>query len=424
MNDITVPDFKNLNDDSSESAKRIGDSKKRVLIVEDLAEMRFMLKSLMTSLGYVNIDIEQSGLAALKLVFDKKYDIVLSDFNLGGSVDGQQLLETIRKNHALDHSTIFIMITADTAYESVVSALEYQPDSYLVKPFPPEAFVRRLKKVQTQKKAFEKVNALRIKQDFEGVEKEAKEVAKKLPIYGSLCSKIIGESMYYRGMYKEAKVHYLMIIQKNKNLAWAYYGMAQCESRLGALMAAAKNLEKTIALSRHFLSAYDLLADVYMKLEMLEEAQATLKKVVEVSPRTLERSQRLGRVSQKLEDWETAEVSFARVVRLARDTSFEKVEIYYDHLKSITDCINNGIESNKLIDRFKRSLLRLRQIGKENPDAVTNSYRLEIQQLLKRNYPAEAVKSWHSWHRLIKTGRATPLTEAQELTLKKHLKIV
>jgi CheY-like chemotaxis protein len=393
VNDITVPDFKNLNDDSSESAKRIGDSKKRVLIVEDLAEMRFMLKSLMTSLGYVNIDIEQSGLAALKLVFDKKYDIVLSDFNLGGSVDGQQLLETIRKNHALDHSTIFIMITADTAYESVVSALEYQPDSYLVKPFPPEAFVRRLKKVQTQKKAFEKVNALRIKQDFEGVEKEAKEVAKKLPIYGSLCSKIIGESMYYRGMYKEAKVHYLMIIQKNKNLAWAYYGMAQCESRLGALMAAAKNLEKTIALSRHFLSAYDLLADVYMKLEMLEEAQATLKKVVEVSPRTLERSQRLGRVSQKLEDWETAEVSFARVVRLARDTSFEKVEIYYDHLKSITDCINNGIESNKLIDRFKRSLLRLRQIGKENPDAVTNSYRLEIQQLLKRNYPAEAVKS-------------------------------
>jgi len=58
-----------------------------------------------------------------------KYDIVLSDYNLGGNIDGQHILETTRKNYSLDHSAIFMMITADTTYESVVSAVEYEPDS-------------------------------------------------------------------------------------------------------------------------------------------------------------------------------------------------------------------------------------------------------------------------------------------------------
>ena len=133
-------------------------SKKRVLIIEDIGEMRLMLKSLMTSMGYSNIDVEPSGQSAIKRILERPYDVVLSDYNLGGSIDGQQILETSRKNYSQDHSTIFIMITADTAYESVVSVLEYQPDSYLVKPFPPAAFFRRFERVQKQKKTFESIN--------------------------------------------------------------------------------------------------------------------------------------------------------------------------------------------------------------------------------------------------------------------------
>ncbi|MCZ2720683.1 response regulator [Marinomonas sp. 15G1-11] len=423
MNDITTPDFTNLNDltDANQKGQVKSDAKKKILIIEDLAEMRFMLKSLMSSLGFNDIDLEATGQAALKAVMQKHYDIVLSDYNLGGTIDGQQILEVTRKTYALDHSTIFIMITADTAYESVVSVLEYQPDSYLVKPFPPEAFVRRLKRVQEQKKVFEAVNRLRMEEDFEGVELEAKKIMKKNPSYKNICSKIIGESLYSRGLYKEAKVHYLLILQQNKNLAWAYYGIAQCEFKLGAVAAAAKNLEQTITVSRHYLSAYDLLADAYEKLKQPENAQAALQKAIDVSPKALERSTRLGKLSQKVKDWETAELSFARVVRLARDSSYEKAEIYYDHLKSITDCLAHGIDNGKLMDRFKRSLIRLRTIGKQNPTAISNSYRLEVQQLLTRKYPEEAKKAWLMWHRLIVNGKASAISAAQEKTLKKML---
>jgi CheY-like chemotaxis protein len=396
-------------------------SKKRVLIIEDIGEMRLMLKSLMTSLGYSNIDVESSGKSAIKRILEKHYDVVLSDYNLGGSIDGQQILETSRKNHSQDHSTIFIMITADTAYESVVSVLEYQPDSYLVKPFPPAAFFRRFERVQKQKKIFESINNARKKNDFEKMEAQAKAIMTQHPNLASQCLKIIGESLYARGRYKDAKSHYMLIIQKNKNLAWAHFGIALCELKLGAVVAAIKKLEHTITLSRHFLSAYDLLADAQESLDNLEAAQAAMISVLEVSPRSFERALRLAQISTQLEDWSTAENGYSRLLRLTRDTSHEQVEYYYDYLKCLTNMMAVGSDNSKLADKFKRTLIRLRSFGKTNPSALSNSFRIEIQQYLTRDHLGEAVKSWKQWNRLIKSGQASPLSDAQKHTLKKRL---
>ena len=423
MAEISTVDFKNIEGKKTDSRESVAN--KRVLIVEDIGEMRLMLKSLMSSLGYSKIDIEPSGQAALKRILDGRYDIVLSDFNLGGSVDGQQLLEVTRKTYALDHSTIFMMITADTAYEAVVSVLEYQPDSYLVKPFPPEAFMRRLGKVIQQKKAFHNLNQSRLNKDWGQVIEEAKYIMSKHAPYASLCLKSIGEALFAQGEYKQAKTHYMLITQKHKNLAWAYFGIAQCEMALESYAGAAKNLETTISLSRHFLSAYDLLADVYEKMDNLEEAQNVLRSVLEVSPRSPERSKRMGDISAKLKDWVAAEQAYGRVIRLSRDTINENVDMYYDHLQAITNLISSAGDSNKTLnEKFKRSLTRLRIIGKASPVAVTNSFRIEVQQYVTRNHIGEAVKTWQNWHRLITQGKASPLSEAQEYTLKKRLGLI
>ena len=418
MTDVITLGVDNKNDIHQEF---IDISKKRVLIIEDIGEMRLMLKSLMTSLGYSNIDVESSGKSAIKRILEKHYDVVLSDYNLGGSIDGQQILETSRKNHSQDHSTIFIMITADTAYESVVSVLEYQPDSYLVKPFPPAAFFRRFERVQKQKKIFESINNARKKNDFEKMEAQAKAIMTQHPNLASQCLKIIGESLYARGRYKDAKSHYMLIIQKNKNLAWAHFGIALCELKLGAVVAAIKKLEHTITLSRHFLSAYDLLADAQKSLDNLEAAQAAMISVLEVSPRSFERALRLAQISTQLEDWSTAENGYSRLLRLTRDTSHEQVEYYYDYLKCLTNMMAVGSDNSKLADKFKRTLIRLRSFGKTNPSALSNSFRIEIQQYLTRDHLGEAVKSWKQWNRLIKSGQASPLSDAQKHTLKKRL---
>lgn len=393
----------------------------RVLIVEDMSEMRSMLKALITSLGYTNIDTEASGPAALKLILSKHYDIVFSDYNLGGTVNGQQILEVTRKTYALDHSTIFIMVTADIAYENVVSVLEYQPDSYLVKPFTPAAFKRRFERVKKQKGVFDKINKYRKKQDFIEMEKQAKEIMLEHPNFNSLCLKIIGESLFDRGRYKDAKSHYVTVTKKHPKLAWAHHGVALCDMKLGDTQSAIENLIKTTQLSRHFLSAYDLLAEAQEQLKEYQAAQAAMIEVIEISPYSIERAEKLGRLSARIQDWENAEQGYSRAVRLSRDTSEEKVERYYNHLQSITNLIESGDQSPKLAERFKRSLIRLRTIGKDSPIVITNSFRAEINQNLTRGYREEAIKSWKQWNSLIDKGYASPITEAQEKIIKKRL---
>ncbi|UTW00746.1 response regulator [Marinomonas rhizomae] len=419
MTDVIALGIENTTDVPKKVTDR---SKKRVLIIEDLGEMRIMLKSFMVSLGYSNIDVEPSGQAAIKRVLEVSYDIILSDYNLGGSVNGQQILETSRKNNSQDQSNIFIMITADTAYESVVTVLEYQPDSYLVKPFPPAAFFRRFERVKKQKKIFASINLARKNNEFEKMEVLAKEVMSQHPQFVNQCLKIIGESLYARGFYKEAKKHYMLIIHKNKNLAWAYYGIALCELKLRTVISAVKKLEETISLSRHFLSAYDLLADALVHLKNLEAAQAVMTSVLEVSPRSSDRILRLAQISAQLNDWPNAEQSFGRLIRLTRESNSEKVEHYYEYLKCLTNMMANDSDNSKqLADKFKRTLVRLRNFNKTNPAVVSNSFRIEIQQHLDRDHVGEAIKSWKQWNRLIELGQASQLTDAQQTTLKKRL---
>ncbi|MBJ7537407.1 response regulator [Marinomonas sp. C1424] len=386
-----------------------------------MGEMRSMLKALMTSLGYSNIDVEPSGQAAIKRLLSNHYSIVLSDYNLGGVINGQQILEITRKLYALDHSTIFIMITADIAYENVVSVLEYQPDSYLVKPFTPAAFQRRFERVQKQKSVFDEINQFRKKQDFVNMEVKAKEIMLQQPHFGSLCLKIIGESLFARKRYKEAKRHYMQVTREHVNFAWAHHGVALCEMKLGNTLAAIDNLNTTIKLSRHFLSAYDLLADAQEKLGNYEAAQAAMLTVLQVSPYSIERSERLGKLSNRLQDWKNTEHAYARILRLARDTSEEKVEHYYNYLHAITNLIENGDTSSKLVEKFRRALTRLRSLGKGNPIVVSNSFRAEVQQYLSRDHQGEAIKSWQQWNQMIEKGIAAPIKDTQVKVIKHRL---
>ena len=81
MAEVTVPNFTDVTKQGS--SQPTGNDKKRVLIIEDLGEMRIMLKSLMASMGYAKIDVEPSGQGAVKRILEGHYDIVLSDYNLG-----------------------------------------------------------------------------------------------------------------------------------------------------------------------------------------------------------------------------------------------------------------------------------------------------------------------------------------------------
>ena len=103
-------------------------SKKKALIVEDFAEFARAVGTMLRNMGITYTDTVTSGEAAIQACRETKYDIILSDYNLGPLKDGQQVLEELVTFNLLKPSCTFIMITAEKNAAMVMGALEFQPD--------------------------------------------------------------------------------------------------------------------------------------------------------------------------------------------------------------------------------------------------------------------------------------------------------
>ena len=71
-------------------------STKKILVLDDFPEIRGDLKRTLKKFGCEHVDTAATGEEAIKLCGQHKYDIVISDYNLGNGKDGQQVLEEVR----------------------------------------------------------------------------------------------------------------------------------------------------------------------------------------------------------------------------------------------------------------------------------------------------------------------------------------
>jgi len=104
-----------------------------VLIVDDYKTMLRIIRNLLLQLGFRTVDEANNGVEALELMKLKKYDLVISDWNME-PMTGLDLLKNVRSNE-LASKTPFIMVTAESKTENVVAAKEAGVNNYIVKPF-------------------------------------------------------------------------------------------------------------------------------------------------------------------------------------------------------------------------------------------------------------------------------------------------
>lgn len=126
----------------------------RALVVDDYPGMRSAFKNTLANFGMTRIDLATSAPEAIHRVKNSSYDIIVCDYNLGDGRDGQQLLEELRYRQLIGLNTAFVMVTAESLYEKVVSTAELAPDDYLIKPFSAEVLRSRLDVILQRKRAF------------------------------------------------------------------------------------------------------------------------------------------------------------------------------------------------------------------------------------------------------------------------------
>jgi two-component system, chemotaxis family, chemotaxis protein CheY len=104
-----------------------------VLIVDDYKTMLRIVRNLLKQIGFDNVDEASDGSSALAKMRDRKYGLVISDWNME-PMTGIQLLREVRADAKLK-DTPFIMITAESKTENVIAAKEAGVTNYIVKPF-------------------------------------------------------------------------------------------------------------------------------------------------------------------------------------------------------------------------------------------------------------------------------------------------
>jgi two-component system chemotaxis response regulator CheY len=104
-----------------------------VLIVDDYNTMIRIIRNLLRQLGFEHIDDANDGSEALAKMQQRKYGLVISDWNMEG-MTGYDLLQQVRSDPGLS-KTPFIMVTAESKTENVIAAKKAGVSNYIVKPF-------------------------------------------------------------------------------------------------------------------------------------------------------------------------------------------------------------------------------------------------------------------------------------------------
>ncbi len=121
------------------------DTSIKVLVVDDFATMRRILKNILKQLGFKNLVEADDGTTAWDVLEEQKIDLVLADWNMP-KMTGLELLKKVRasENYA---KVPFLMVTAEAQKQNVIEAVQAGVSNYVVKPFTAEAISEKLEKI-------------------------------------------------------------------------------------------------------------------------------------------------------------------------------------------------------------------------------------------------------------------------------------
>ena len=116
---------------------------KKVLIVDDAAFMRMMIKNILTKNGFEVVGEASNGVEAVELYKKLKPDLVTMDITMP-EMDG---IEALKKIKEIDPNAKVIMVSAMGQQQLVIEAIQAGAKDFIVKPFQPDRLLEAVNKV-------------------------------------------------------------------------------------------------------------------------------------------------------------------------------------------------------------------------------------------------------------------------------------
>ena len=116
---------------------------KNILICDDAAFMRMMIKDILTKNGYNVVGEAENGAKAIEKYNETKPDLVLMDITMP-EMDGIQALKKIKES---DPKALVIMCSAMGQQAMVIESIQSGAKDFIVKPFQADRVLEAVKKV-------------------------------------------------------------------------------------------------------------------------------------------------------------------------------------------------------------------------------------------------------------------------------------
>ena len=121
------------------------DKNMKILVVDDFATMRRIVKNILRQLGFNNIVEADDGTTGMAKLKSEKIDFVITDWNMP-KMTGLELLKEIRADADMKDLPV-LMVTAEALQENIVAAVKAGVSNYVVKPFDAQTLGEKLAKI-------------------------------------------------------------------------------------------------------------------------------------------------------------------------------------------------------------------------------------------------------------------------------------
>ncbi|WP_421861787.1 response regulator [Motiliproteus sp.] len=348
-------------------------SKLRFLIIEDFAHFSSALRGMVMFYGVPleNIQIAKDAEQAIPLLKKTRYDVVLSDYNLGEGRNGNDILEEAKHHKLLKSACLYIMLTAENSTDMVMGALEYQPDEYLTKPFTKEVLNARLERLIARRDALLPIYREIDKGHPVNAVKLCASLAAEHPRYKGYLLKLRSELLMELKAYDKCAELYESLLQ-NKFVPWAELGLGKCFFYRDDFARAETHFRNILDQNSRYVQAYDWLARAQRAQNDPETAQQTLESGAAISPRNVRRQTLLGELALANGDLAVAEKAFNQSIKVGKTSVFRDPNHYFNLTEVIGERIKEAdprtakrmqIKVGNLMDEVRKEYRRDSSVG-------------------------------------------------------------
>ena len=338
-------------------------SNKQVLIVEDQRPFLLLLKGLMHSMGVSDVVTKSSAEQAVSLCKKHKFDIIICDLHLGAdNKNGYELIEELRTGSLISPTTVFILISADSARPIVLGSIERRPDDFLIKPFSQvqlkSRIVRAFQKREFLKEAYTLINKGELNSAIDHIEA----LLDAPSHYKGHCEQLLVE-LYWRIDQPQKALDVLNSYIDGKPVLWAQVAIGKTYLQLKDYEKAISVAKKTLKRNRFNADAHDILAQAYQAITSGEKALEAIKEAIKLSPYSLPRHFKACEIGRDNEDLLLAASSSLAIWDLSKRTVHKNSLHWCGIIRSYLD-IAEFAEDKKQRNKYQQEALLTLQRGK------------------------------------------------------------